>query len=290
MKQILLIILILLGISGDLAYCDEPDSDVREFLAKAKVLYAEAMTQKKLLTEQIKAMEAGRINKTLEKNYVVTGKRFVWKDAETKESTIQGFKQRLASLDRDESILPILDYPSLRVGQIGKLPDNVITKTNQSSSYKVLQIIDNNNALIEWNIWSDGTNSNSPPSKVSKVFWLKNDMTGKVDGQTFTLSGCYRVIGTKQYETTTGSNTVFQFESFDPSDLLSEIRNEPKSKSDLKKLFREWSDATGSFKVKAKFIELQQGVAVLEKEDGKRISVPLTKLSKDDLAWIQDHK
>lgn len=45
---------------------------------------------------------------------------------------------------------------------------------------------------------------------------------------------------------------------------------------------RIWTDSTGTFKVKAKLIAVENGVAKLEKEDGAAVDVPLSKLSSAD--------
>lgn len=45
-----------------------------------------------------------------------------------------------------------------------------------------------------------------------------------------------------------------------------------------------WSDATGKFKIEAKFLGVQQGQVALEKSDGSRIQVPFAKLSAESQA------
>lgn len=46
--------------------------------------------------------------------------------------------------------------------------------------------------------------------------------------------------------------------------------------------FRTWTDATGKFKVKAKFVELSDDKVTLEREDGSELAIPLKKLSSAD--------
>lgn len=58
------------------------------------------------------------------------------------------------------------------------------------------------------------------------------------------------------------------------------------AKMALKKT-RTWKDSTGKFSVKAKFVEIADGKAVLEKEGGTRINIPLEKLSNNDLSLIK---
>jgi len=45
---------------------------------------------------------------------------------------------------------------------------------------------------------------------------------------------------------------------------------------------RTWSDKSGKFKIKAKFVESSGDKVVLEKEDGTQVTVPLDKLSEAD--------
>jgi len=67
--------------------------------------------------------------------------------------------------------------------------------------------------------------------------------------------------------------------------------NVPKNDGDsARKRFREWTDATGKHKVMARLISVTDDVVALEKQDGKKINVPLAKLSQKDRAYAQSHK
>jgi hypothetical protein len=50
---------------------------------------------------------------------------------------------------------------------------------------------------------------------------------------------------------------------------------------------REWSDATGKFKIQGELVAVRAGKVILEKADGKIISVPLEKLSAADQAFLK---
>ncbi len=50
---------------------------------------------------------------------------------------------------------------------------------------------------------------------------------------------------------------------------------------------REWSSRGGSFKVQAKLVAFVEGLAVLQKDDGKFVRVPLDKLAETDVQYIQ---
>ncbi len=45
---------------------------------------------------------------------------------------------------------------------------------------------------------------------------------------------------------------------------------------------RTWSDTTGKFQIRAKFVEVSDGKVVLEREDGAQVTIPLDKLSEAD--------
>jgi len=53
---------------------------------------------------------------------------------------------------------------------------------------------------------------------------------------------------------------------------------------------RTWTDVSGAFRVEAEFAGISDNAVQLKKADGKRISVPLDRLSKEDQDWVRDHQ
>jgi len=51
--------------------------------------------------------------------------------------------------------------------------------------------------------------------------------------------------------------------------------------------FRIWSDRTGKYKLEAKLVRVADGKVVLRKRDGSTVSVPLSRLSLKDRAWLK---
>lgn len=51
---------------------------------------------------------------------------------------------------------------------------------------------------------------------------------------------------------------------------------------------RTWTDTTGKFKIEADFLEIVEGQVKLQRPDGKKVSLPLLKLSKDDQAYLKE--
>lgn len=50
---------------------------------------------------------------------------------------------------------------------------------------------------------------------------------------------------------------------------------------------RTWTDSTGKFKVSATFVEKKGGNVILEKEDGKKLTIPIAKLCEADKAFLE---
>jgi hypothetical protein len=50
---------------------------------------------------------------------------------------------------------------------------------------------------------------------------------------------------------------------------------------------RTWTDSTGNYKVEASLIAFNETTAVLKKENHRLVAVPIDKLSKDDLAYLE---
>lgn len=51
-------------------------------------------------------------------------------------------------------------------------------------------------------------------------------------------------------------------------------------------IYRTWTDTTGKFKTEARFIEINGNAVFLEKRGGKKIDVPLSRLSLDDRSFL----
>ena len=68
-------------------------------------------------------------------------------------------------------------------------------------------------------------------------------------------------------------------------------------KQDLKQLKQElakstsrsWKDASGKFTIEAVFVSKAASTITLKKEDGKEVTLPIAKLSKEDQAWIKEN-
>jgi len=185
----------------------------------------------------------------------------------------------------NESEFPILEG-RLAVGDVGLSP----------SDWLVMQRISDTEALIEGHIY--GVNFDSSGRVVSSVEVVKEryivyasgfDFKGKVDGEHFdtaSYGGKYsgnnlvKITGTKTYRTAMGSmSTVPLVEPVDMKALKEEAE---------KKLWRVWTDSTGTHKVEAKLKEFRDGKAWLVKRDESVVGLSLSQLSKEDQEYVRD--
>jgi hypothetical protein len=81
----------------------------------------------------------------------------------------------------------------------------------------------------------------------------------------------------------------FLKKSVDPQDVRP-LANAAPEKPAAAMPTRTWKDRTGKFNIEARFQGLRDGKAILENSKGKRIEVPLEKLSEEDAKYIQDQK
>jgi hypothetical protein len=51
---------------------------------------------------------------------------------------------------------------------------------------------------------------------------------------------------------------------------------------------RGWTDVTGRFNLQAALIEVKDGNAVLQRDSGENVSVPLTRLSREDQQYVRE--
>lgn len=124
--------------------------------------------------------------------------------------------------------------------------------------YSVLQIIDANNMLLvvgrQEPIWLEGY--------PTKEF---------ADGDQVRVLGDVLIDGKKKYMTPLGvKKTVWRFQL-----LTDEMRKEMS--------FREWKSANGKYSTEAVFLDFRDGKVVLEKRDGKTVSMRPEALSREDI-------
>jgi hypothetical protein len=73
-----------------------------------------------------------------------------------------------------------------------------------------------------------------------------------------------------------------------PADQVRPVKKTVPAKPAAGRELREWTDVSGDFKLKARFVKLAGAKVTLEKEDGTSVAVPLRKLSEADQKLAQE--
>jgi SLA1 homology domain 1, SHD1 len=218
----------------------------------------------------------------------------VSKDIDTPEELLESIREDIAGSERclrqitddPAGFRPVLDLPrTWKVGMIGTMSHNK-HRPDEPVSVDVFQVIDERNVLVRF--WGD-------------LVWVSGiPTTDLADGRSVTLNQVFRVAGTKRYASTGGSTTVHLVELFDTSraDALlkeklierqqAEDEHKRKEAAELSKArTREFTDATGQFKILAEYVGYDNGAVILRRIDNdKEVRLPLGKLSDQDRAWV----
>lgn len=120
------------------------------------------------------------------------------------------------------------------------------------------------------------------------VFLLRGiDVSKAQDDRDFELAYPVLIDETYQYSTITGANKTILVLDAEPNKVDAKVAAIKQAAEDA--LYRQWSDATGQFKVEAKFLDVKNSQAVLHRRDTQAdIEIPLSRLSTDDQKWIRD--
>ncbi len=94
-------------------------------------------------------------------------------------------------------------------------------------------------------------------------------------------------LGTKTYESRTGSRTVKSYRIADVENLQRQLDQALASHMLGEAKNRIWTDSTGKFKVEAGLVDFENGVVKLKKLDGNQIELPVDKLSADGRAFVE---
>lgn len=203
----------------------------------------------------------------------------------------------IRKLHRNPPTIPFLYLWKLRIGRIGRLTGNLTSGDDKEQNhYKVVQIIDGQNMLIEGH---DGDVSLKISDEVTlpqyvrgeALVWVSGVSTeGIVDDSYTKLGQVFEVIGTKQYQTALGSKTVFEISPFPIQDTAAfRARIKPRSSPNHRAAtYRTWTDATGDFTVEARFGGIISGKVTLLTKDGRKIQLEPSRLSAADQAFLKE--
>lgn len=177
-------------------------------------------------------------------------------------------------------------------------------------SAEVVQVIDDSHAILrlvtitEERIIRDSLRVHRiGGERIEEIIWAtvptKNMVTDKwytftKDGPTLADSSkthgplqSFKVSGTKTYQTTLGTKTVFVVEPCDDPVQFPEKAEKPKPRPKQNN-YRTWTSADGKFTVEAKLVMVIADSIRLEKRDGMVIDVPRSKISGADWEWIKN--
>lgn len=198
---------------------------------------------------------------------------------------------------------PYLIFGSaMRPGQVGIIPagsvEGEFTPYYQS---QVLQVLAESEMLVKvtafvWRdrIYGEGANAvplGKAPTEGDDTFVLVRgvDTSTLADDQMIGLAGAWRVAGTHQYQTAIGAKkTVFALEPVDlpdPPPARAVVKNAPAKQP--ARAMRLWTDVTGKYRIEAALIEVTKDTVILEKTDGSRVEVPLSRLVKNDREYAK---
>lgn len=239
----------------------------------------EAMRKGQIRPRQAEARAMGRVGKTV---------KFAFRTKEDREKAIEEWTSKTT----DEALAskaapPLLISNTMDIGDFGYLPDHVVPFDGEENSwqFKVQQVVDERNMLVKVTRFSHTRGREA----ATYLIWVVGQYKGVVDDQNVTFNEVFRVTGTKQYPTAIGgSKTVFMLEQFDIAPIVERLKAEAaakqpeKTETDAREEWREWSDATGQFKLTARLISVTDGKVKLEKKDGSVANVPIDKLSEAD--------
>jgi hypothetical protein len=215
-------------------------------------------------------------------------KRNVWAPGQRKH-TIESIEARIAALE--DPFQPYfarsgIDLASASVGELGWL---------DAVHVEVFQVIDDRNAIVRY-VWqvvlrearlaaveygSTAPDRSQPAIREEhdRRYWLKGKSTsGWHDEMSVTLTGLFAVTETKTYDTLASQSTVPVLEPIDIAAHLDKFTRKDEA--------REWTSASGGHKTIAVFIGYERGAATLVRLDGKRLRLPLAKLSEADRKFI----
>lgn len=167
-----------------------------------------------ILQGLLKAAEKGRIVARQVAPTVLYGSRdkrprYSFRSRKAKAEAIETLKARLANPH-----LPIIWIRGMQVGQIGTLhPVGFHNRT--TATYRVMQVIDENNALIKQTLSYLGVTTED-----DTIFWMRMPTKGLISDKNIAMPGAFNVAETKTYSAVRGTNTVFVLELLDLSPYL----------------------------------------------------------------------
>jgi hypothetical protein len=218
---------------------------------------------------------------SLQQQLADVSKRKVWEKGQ-KANVLKLLHAQVAGLE--DPLRPYyapLDLSTAASGAVGEL---------RFESVRIRQVIDSSNSIIiaSWqrdvvvDVHADrlGNHPIYDDKTFERDFWLgKVSTAGAADDGKLILQGIFFVAGTKQYATAgNSSRTILLLEPIDVADHRDKFTRKDEA--------RTWTSAAGGHETTAIFLGYERGAATLVTLEGKRLRVPLSKLSEADRQFI----
>ncbi len=202
----------------------------------------------------------------------------------------------MPSNEPSPEIKDCLGWKPLEEGDVGRLP----------YPYRVIQVVDENNAIVEINYYPWVSRADMQQETV----WMKISTKGMADDKKYTTADYFKVAGTKKYDTAAGTTkTITMLETTEnPNKAKIAAANakaaeakvkaaEAKTAADaklkaererrVKEDTRKWTSASGGNSITATFAGRIGDKIKLKKEDGTAITVSLDQLTEEDRDWVE---
>lgn len=122
------------------------------------------------------------------------------------------------------------------------------------------------------------------------LHFLPDDLAARLESNR-PVSFNVLIYGHDTYESASGEKTIDRMGYVDDEFVRKMIADIPKPEATKPITFsRSWASIDGKFKIEAKLDSVTNDSVVLVKPDGAKITVPLTKLSRDDSEWARAYR
>lgn len=129
------------------------------------------------------------------------------------------------------------------------------------------------------------------PYVTNHDFWIRNEVCrvlGEIGGKKSLQALKREMEHLQDHERHGFRNAISAIEGRLSYDEAKESADdEPPARSEAKSALRTWHDATQTFEVEATFLSCQDDKVMLQRKDGKKIRIPLEKLSDEDQAFVK---
>ena len=206
----------------------------------------------------------------------ITDGRYYMPNKKIQAQAVEFYRAKLVASERRakdlfEEMVPIIDVQSLSKGKAGFLGTSLISLAD----VRVLQVL--------------GDSSFLGVVGRETILFRGASTENVTDGKVFRLSNPVEVLGTERYTTAVGSsNTVFCVRIIPKDDFRKAMVFVDENKLKFKPSVRDWCGVNGIVIVRGEYISHDKLFVVVKNTDGIEEKLSMSKLSRDDKAWLKD--